>query len=371
MADRKTLGVMLVLLVLASGCLGTTTFTYGAWDNWITMGLLALLTSYILLGLVYVVANVFGLRELYIVTKNELYQTSATAVMLGALIVFIPFINALTANIATSATSLTFTANPASYDFAIVEAQTYSTKMTQTVLKQTATLTAANLVAGILRTLTVRKVTGRIGGAFSPYPFLRPVMETTEVLINALNVAFGVFYMQFLVLEFVKKWALMLILPVGVVLRSFPFTRMVGGTMIAIAIALWLVLPLCIIMNRALVEPYYSDPVNLEGINNLEEALSSTSGYLLGGAITLPNLLALLKFKGAGIWGIIASGAMLSLAIWLIFAVLKTIPLIAFTVMIAGILLPVINITITLNFMQNLSRLLGGEVNFGTLMKFI
>ena len=56
------------------------------------------------------------------------------------------------------------------------------------------------------------------------------------------------------------KFALTLLVPLGLILRCLHFTRKAGGTLIALGLSLYLVLPISIIMAQALCDQFVSDP---------------------------------------------------------------------------------------------------------------
>ena len=86
--------------------------------------------------------------------------------------------------------------------------------------------------------------------------FLSPVLAQIQSTVQALGAAAVSVTVQASVLMFVAVSALTLMLPLGLVLRTFYPTRKMGGFLIALTIGLYVVLPMTYLLNAAIASTY-------------------------------------------------------------------------------------------------------------------
>ncbi|VVB57742.1 Uncharacterised protein [uncultured archaeon] len=109
-------------------------------------------------------------------------------------------------------------------------------------------------------------------------------------LINAVGFGLMELKAQQILLALAQNYALALLLPLGLLLRSLHFTRKAGGTLIALALSIYLILPISILLAQSLVDGFLSLPT----YNHLGVLTSSTypsvkfdyNALAAGGSIT-------------------------------------------------------------------------------------
>lgn len=104
--------------------------------------------------------------------------------------------------------------------------------------------------------------------------FLSPVLAQIQSAVQMLGTAAVSVTVQASVLMFISVSALTLMLPAGLVLRTFYPTRKMGSFLIALTIGLYLILPLTYLMN-ATVADYYTSAASQAGLTTLAANFSS------------------------------------------------------------------------------------------------
>ncbi len=300
--------------------------------------------------------------------KEELYQSIINGILVGALILlFTPsgiiggMINSLVVVNGTKITCLGYmNSNPSiclSYDYLAGSGDyTFMGKEHQPIFSMVSntitSLLALNAVVGAISSVKINLEFVQF--SFS-YVFL-PVITEIQYIIKILSTVAISVLVQAAVLSFVAVGALSIMLPLGLILRSFYPTRKLGGFFIAVSIGLYVVLPLSYLFNMAISSSFLQS-ASSSGIANVtysavsvENQLFSSNSYYnstkensiigkISGAVTsLQNNIALLFDK---IFSAVA------------YFIVYTFILPAFSLIITGISI------------RELSELLGSEASFG------
>ncbi len=184
---------------------------------------------------------------------------------------------------------------------------------------------------------------------------LAPVLAQEDFIITSITLAIIGIYVQSALLDIISIVAIPLLLPVGIVLRTFYPTRRLGGTIIAIAIGLFAVFPLTYLLDAQVAASYssaagsssisqFSTQANgVEGsIIGVSEAANSTKGtilgYLTGGVSQLAS-----SFES------------------IVNRILDTLAILIIEVF----FFPTFSVILTITSIRELSRVLGSEVSFG------
>ena len=85
---------------------------------------------------------------------------------------------------------------------------------------------------------------GATGRSSSPQSGETSFLGVTGMLMNSMTVALLSEIFQLFTLKYIESGMFLLLLPAGVILRSVPFMRPVGGTLIAIVVAMFILYPL-------------------------------------------------------------------------------------------------------------------------------
>ncbi len=186
--------------------------------------------------------------------------------------------------------------------------------------------------------------------------FLGPVLAQIQSAVQMLGAAAVSVTVQASVLVFIAASALTILLPLGLVLRSFYPSRKAGSFLIALTIGLYVVLPLTYLMNASLVSQYslLANQTSLSTLSaNLNAIESSTLSYA-GQGDNATGIVAELSNIGSGI------AVRLSNLISYLFSA------IAYFI-VSTFVLPAFSLMLTAISIRELSELLGAGNFFGKL----
>ncbi len=87
-----------------------------------------------------------------------------------------------------------------------------------------------------------------------PFIFLNPINESHTLLVDTIGTLISATAAQNMLLEFVEVNVPLVMLPIGIFLRAFPFSRKAGSTVIAFAFVAYYIYPLTILLNQKIYE---------------------------------------------------------------------------------------------------------------------
>ena len=120
---------------------------------------------------------------------------------------------------------------------------------------------------------------------FSPGAILVPFSKVVGLFGSLFNVIIGSLHAQLILIQLSQAFAMTLMLPLGMVLRTIPMLRKGGSFLMALAFGLYIVFPLTYVMDYAI---YNTIDPNFEGLAHTELKpletfkLSSQIIYILG-----------------------------------------------------------------------------------------
>jgi hypothetical protein len=208
---------------------------------------------------------------------------------------------------------------------------------------------ALGFLAGIK--VSVVLVTVSLSSAISP--FLGEIQYALGIL-TALMVGTAV---EASVIVFSSATVVSVILPLGLVLRTFYATRKLGGFFIAVAIGLYVVFPLSYLMDALMVNSYYTayDSSSLQQVT--AQAGQISSSYLSSFTVQRNDSGGVLPHLAGSVSSVLNSMESALNGLFLYLAVL----------LVQVLVLPVFNLVITAISIRELSALLGAEAFFGRL----
>jgi hypothetical protein len=203
-----------------------------------------------------------------------------------------------------------------------------------------------------------------VGFSESPLESLLQLNNLIFMMVSGFVISFLSLNLQLRMMEYISVAALYYMFPFGIFFRAFEPTRAFGGTLMGLAIALFLFYPMLLVFNDFMIYGAITDVTQemnnsgmLAGANaNLSQITSLTHGT---DSITSANTAVLMTKVGTGN---VASGITTETT-WL----LK--PLMLY--FIAAIILPVINFTILVEIARGLTKTLGEEVDVTNLTRLI
>lgn len=185
--------------------------------------------------------------------------------------------------------------------------------------------------------------------------FLSPLLAMIQTSVQILSTAAISATVQASVLMFVAASALTVILPLGLVLRSFYPTRVLGSFLIALTIGLYIIFPLTYLVN-ATIASYYGTASSQSGIATLtsdaESIKSRALGYASQNLNSTTDAISFLAGVGSQIEGWV-SGLLNDLFNAVAYFIVSAFVLPAFSLMLTGI------------SVRELSKMLGSETFFG------
>ena len=184
--------------------------------------------------------------------------------------------------------------------------------------------------------------------------FLGPILAQLQSAVQVLGAAAISATVQASVLAVVAVSALTAILPLGLVLRTFYPSRRLGSFLIALAISLYVVLPLSYVMNAALSSSYGAAS-SASGLSTFGNEISGVENSALGYANGSTNSSGAVQFV-TGAFTTILNG--IDSLLDLLFRSIAYFVVSAF-------ILPAFSLVLTGIALRELSRLLGSETFFG------
>jgi hypothetical protein len=234
----------------------------------------------LLLGLGYALED----RKLKEIGKNELFQSLINGALVGGfLVLFVnggvidSFLNSLVLSNGTSISCSSFLQGNSAicfaYNYLVGPNQYYYMGSYHSSVLSSLSIIIISLVS-LYAVLGVFRL------------FISPVLAQIQSAVQILGTAAVSATVQASVLAFIAVSALTVLLPLGLILRSFYATRKTGSFLIALTIGLYLVFPLSYLMN-ATIASYYGFASTGTGLStltlNVSGIKSSTLSYVSEG----------------------------------------------------------------------------------------
>ena len=240
-----------------------------AFAAWESTAAIAIVVSATILGALYAVGSGFGINELQLTAKEEFFQLIALMVMMVTLVGTNGLINSISTNDAFAQDSATL------QDAAISIID--STK----VRLDTIFITLANHDLDVSKEASKAAQCSFMGIGYSISGCGGFSMLSTPLSMGGGIAGFAIGELSAMrkLLDISKAYALNFILPLGIVLRTFKFTRGAGGFLIALAVSMHILLPAGVVFNEMLAVTFagsssfgeYSSPAS-GGINECNAA---------------------------------------------------------------------------------------------------
>jgi hypothetical protein len=231
---------LLVLFLLVSA-------SFAAWQD---TAALAMLTSLILIAVVYMIGFGFGVDALTGLAKDEVYQLIALAIMVSVFYGANSFIDGLSTNsdLTQGAPTLQLAALYSLNDSISSLSSAYSDVR---AVDQSAGIAGSQVLSCNLQGIGY-SVSGCGGFSMLAGPF--------SLAGTIMGFALGEMSATYRLIDISVNYGLTLLLPLGIVLRTFRFTRGAGGFLIALAISLYLLLPMGIVFVDILGQSFLASP---------------------------------------------------------------------------------------------------------------
>jgi hypothetical protein len=233
-----------------------------AFAAWQVTAFMAITTALAFLGAIYIVGMGFGVSELQMTAKEEFFQLIAMVAMILFLVGGDSVLNAISTNRAfTDGTSANM------QDAAQVSIRTTLTGVTDLMSSIEGTDKDAAIEGSKASSCSILGMGYSVSGCGSYTMLATPLSMAGGIT----GFAVGELYTMDRLIELSQGFAFPFLLPLGIVLRTFKFTRGAGGLLIALAVSLHILLPIGIIFNDMLGATFLSPP----GDDAADDALSA------------------------------------------------------------------------------------------------
>jgi len=199
-------------------------------------------------------------------------------------------------------------------------------------------------------------LTWRAMYSFSLGPVLKPLIDLIGTTMQFLSLAIGEWILHVITLCVIKKWTYGIFIPLSILLRTIPQTKDAGNAMLALFFALSLVYPMMFILDYEVFRVTSASLLTNESIVR--------SFFEEGGIIKVGGIFVISLFLMAGV-------LMPLFLTWAISVGFELVSNSIYYIVIMGLLLPFINIFVTLTAAKETARFLGTQVNFMSFLRLI
>jgi hypothetical protein len=216
---------------------------------WETTAALAVGVSVTLLTIVYIIGTGFGINELQMMAKEEFFQLIAMALMLGVFVGANSLIDAISSNQAWCATGVT----SCTLQSAASDSLTASLALMKTTFDDIAKLDMDSSIAASQASQCTVMGVGYSMSACGGFSLLATPLSMAGGIAGF---AMGELSAMKKLIEISTNYSLMILLPLGIILRTFKLTRGAGGLLIALGISMHIMLPAGVIFNDMLAATF-------------------------------------------------------------------------------------------------------------------
>jgi hypothetical protein len=199
-------------------------------------------------------------------------------------------------------------------------------------------------------------VTWRAMYSFNLGPVLKPLIDIIGSTLQFLSLGLSEWMLHIITLCIIKKWSWGLFIPMSILLRAIPFTRNGGEALFALVFALVIFYPFMFLFD-------YEVHKVLQ--HNLVDPSSAMSSFIhKSGILSVFGSVLVVMFLMAGVFMPFFLGGALTIAFELVRGAI-------YYIVILSLLLPFINIFITLTVAKESAQFFRVDVNFLSFLKVI
>ncbi|MFH1221897.1 MAG: hypothetical protein V1492_02315 [Candidatus Micrarchaeota archaeon] len=320
---------------------------------WIIPALFALFIVSMGVAIAYMLGQFLNLQQLIIFAKDEGHQVAMTLLRVSFLIVVIYSANTWYGLATHGSQDQVYMGRTDMLDAAMAFARLMIVEIT----KNYSGLVLFNMAVHTLYTATLYVGTDfRSMYNFNLGPALKPFIDLVGIGLQFISLALGEWVAHVFTLCFIRKWTWAVFVPAGIFLRVFPQTRQLGEAIFMLVMALAIIYPFMFLVEyetHKLLSPYLADPLVY-----VQQMIASTGIFkitgmavaiaLLGGGAVMPMIM-----------GVVALGA---------YDLMKNA---VYYVVIMSLLLPFLNIFVTLTLAREWAKKFDVNVNYMAFLKII
>jgi hypothetical protein len=350
-----------VFAAFDTGYCGPDHFTLNS--GWINLTFVALIVVAFGIALVYMLGQVMQSSNLIATAKEEGFQALLTVIrvvfIFGVLFAANQWYSLKTVNSQDDIYMLKSTdPNNAGGSLTMIDgAMAFSRSLIVEMVTDYSNLVMYNMVLHTIFSSTMWfGVSWRAMYSFNLGPVLKPLIDIVGMALQFLSLGIGEWMLHLVLLCLLKKWTWSLFIPIGIFMRSIPHLRGAGEALFAIVFALALIYPFMFLVtyeSHKILKPNL-----VEGSNALSSFVKQSGVLAVGGAVVATMFLA------AGVFFPFFIGMGLNLAFELVRNSV-------YYVIIMSLLLPFLNIFITLTAAKEIARFFSVDVSFMSFIKII
>lgn len=254
----------------------------------VTVSMFIVLAVLITLGILYAIGAGFGIESLSSFTKTEVIESVFNIILIGLIAAGLANVGGLISFVtnlglsgfeAASATPVTLPQISSSYDLYSSLCTIFIGKGVDVAINNVIFMSTQLFILNVLKETKVSLMPNNVGIIFEPFLGLDPVIS---VLNNQMNIFLGIITLYvglaFLIIFIYNVFPIFLY--AGVLLRSLPWTRPAGGSLLAFFIAFYIIFP-------ALIYPFeinsiggFTSSLLVSSTNPLVSLFSSISSLI-------------------------------------------------------------------------------------------
>lgn len=334
-------------------------------EGWLALTGIAMLLVAFSIGLVYMMGQVVQSTSLIVAAKDEglqLFYTALRVVFLfGVLFAANMWYSVRTGQV-TDPTSIyaiksTTPGNIGGPITMIDAAMAFCRSLIVDMVTNYSNLVIYNMVVHTLYSSTMWfGVTWRVMYSFNLGPVLKPLIDIIGMALQFLGLGISEWMLHLVMLCLIKRWTWSLFIPIAIFLRTIPQTRGSGEALFAIIFALAVIYPFMFLVT------YETHKVMS---NNLVDSQSILSSFVQkSGILSVTASVLVIMFLAAGVFFPFFISSALSVAFELIRNAV-------YYVVIMSLLLPFLNIFVTLTAAREIAKFFSVDVSFMSFVKII
>lgn len=218
------------------------------WGDWYSITFVVISATMALIALAYAVATGFHLPRLQAWVKEEFYQALASALIAVLLIMFVSTITNTMISI--------YGKDPFGIAFGYILAMT--SNLTNYFLQ----VLEYDVLYALAQSVVFKVMPSQFGFNINPFAGYVTLTSMFSLLMEAILGGMAVMLGQYAFLSFIHT-QLSIIVPIGIALRAFPFSRAAGGALIAVFLGFYVFYPFLWAFDSAI----YSEVSNPKYIN--------------------------------------------------------------------------------------------------------
>jgi len=323
--------------------------------KWIIPAVMVIIIVIMGIAIIYMMGQLFSLPNLIAIAKDEAFQVGVT---IARILIIIAALSAghTWYTLAAQGSTDDIYGNPYNTDM-MDAAMAFARLMVSDMINHYSMLVMYNMVVHTIFSSTMWfGVTWRAMYSFNLGPVLKPLIDIIGSALQFLSLGMSSWLLHVVTLCLIKRWMWVLFIPMSILLRAFPHTRNAGEALFALAFALALFYPFMFIFD------YEAHKIMVWNIADPKDAVSNfihRSGLL---SVLAPVIAVM--FLMAGVFMPFFLGAALTIGFELIYGAI-------YYIVIMSLLLPFLNIFVTLTAAREMASFFQVDVNFMSFLKII